>query len=130
MAQGAPAAEARYQGLTLAASSALLISLIILEYALWLPRYLTWPWWADHDVFATMARGWDAGLKPYRDLIGNNFPGSIYLFWMVGKLCGWGNSLAYNAFDALLLGGFGAAVLAWSRRRFGTWLPGAVTLLR
>ena len=55
--------------------------------------------------------GWDAGLKPYRDLIGNNFTGSIYLFWMVGKLCGWGNSLAYNAFDALLLGGFGAAVV-------------------
>jgi hypothetical protein len=128
MAQGTPAAEARYQGLTLAASSALLISLIILEYALWLPQYLTWPWWADHDVFATMAQGWDAGLKPYRDLIGNNFPGTIYLFWMVGKLCGWENSFAYNAFDALLLGGFGAAVLAWSRRQFGTWLPGAVTL--
>jgi hypothetical protein len=128
MAQGAPVAEARYQGLTLAASSALLIGLIILEYAFWLPQYLTWPWWADHSVYATMAQGWDAGLKPYRDLIDNNFPGSIYLFWMVGKLCGWGNCSAYNAFDALLLGGFGAAVLGWSRRRFGTWLPGAVTL--
>jgi hypothetical protein len=47
----------------------------------------------------------------------------------VGKLCGWGNTSAYNAFDALLLGGLGVAILAWSRRRFGTWLPGAVTVL-
>ena len=85
------------------AVTGLLIGLAALEYALWLPQYLTWPWWADHDVFATMALGWDAGLRPYRDLIGNNFPGTIYMFWIVGKLCGWGNTSAFNAFDALLL---------------------------
>ena len=131
MAQGTLAAEAvevRYPHRTLAVISVLLIGLAVLEYALWLPQYLTWPWWADHDCYATMAQGWDAGLRPYRDLICNNFPGEVYLFWIVGKLCGWGNTWAYNAFDALLLGGFGVAVLAWSRRRFGTWLPGAVTL--
>jgi hypothetical protein len=109
--------------------SGLLIVLAAAEYTVWLPGYLTWPWWADHDVFATMALGWDAGLRPYRDLLGNNFPGTIYLFWIVGKLCGWGNRSAYNAFDALLLGGLGVAILAWSRRRFGTWLLGAVTVL-
>ena len=51
---------------------------------LWLPEYLSWPWWTDHDVFATMARGWDAGLLPYRDLKGTNFPGTMYLFWLLG----------------------------------------------
>ena len=108
--------------------SAVLIGLAALEFALWLPQYLTWPWWADHDVFATMALGWNAGLRPYRDLVGNNFPGTIYFFWIVGKLAGWGNVVAYNAFDASLLGVLGIATLLWSRRRFGGWLPGAVTL--
>src|SRR5208337_4586464 len=108
--------------------SAVLIGLAALEFALWLTQYLTWPWWADHDVFATMALGWNAGLRPYRDLVGNNFPGTIYFFWIVGKLAGWGNVVAYNAFDASLLGVLGIATLLWSRRRFGGWLPGAVTL--
>lgn len=113
---------------TLKALTVLLIGLVALEYGLWLPQYLTWPWWADHDVFASLAQGWDSGLKPYRDLLGNNFPGAIYLFWIAGKLCGWGNTAAYNGLDALLNSVFGIAVLAWSRRRLGTWLPGAVTL--
>jgi len=111
-----------------AVGSVVLIGLAALEFALWLPQYLTWPWWADHDVFATMALGWSAGLRPYRDLVGNNFPGTIYFFWIVGKLAGWGNVVAYNAFDAILLGVLGLATLFWSRRRFGVWLPGAVTL--
>jgi hypothetical protein len=111
-----------------AAGSMALIALAVLEFVVWLPPYLTWPWWADHDVFATMAMGWSEGLRPYRDLIGNNFPGTIYFFWIVGKLAGWGNEAAYNAFDAILLGALGLATLFWSRRRFGAWLPGAVTL--
>ena len=58
----------------------------------WIPHYLTWPWFADHDVFATLALGWEHGQLPYRDLSGNNFPGSIYLFWLLGKLFGWGRT--------------------------------------
>src|SRR4051812_15907535 len=48
----------------------------------WVPHYLAWPWYADHDVFATMARAWDAGRLPYRETLGNNFPGTIYMFWL------------------------------------------------
>lgn len=33
----------------------------LLQLITWIPHYLTWPLWADHDVFATLARGWDAG---------------------------------------------------------------------
>ncbi len=108
--------------------AALLIGLASFEYVLWLPQYMASPWWADHDVFATLAQGWDAGLRPYRDLLGNNFPGTIYFFWIVGKTCGWGNTFAYNLFDGVLLAAFGCSILVWSRRRFGDWLPGAVTL--
>src|SRR5262245_55198783 len=46
----------------------------LIQLATWVPHYLTWPLWADHDVFATLARGWDAGLLPYRDLACNQFP--------------------------------------------------------
>ncbi len=123
----APVGMRGSRGLT-AVASVLLIGLAVLEFALWLPQYLTWPWWADHDVFATMALGWNAGLRPYRDLVGNNLPGTIYFFWIVGRLAGWGNVAAYNAFDAILFGVLGLATLFWSRRRFGVWLPGAVTL--
>ena len=42
--------------------------LCVAQICVWLPSYLTLPWFADHDVFATMAQGWDAGLLPYRDL--------------------------------------------------------------
>jgi hypothetical protein len=109
-------------------AAALFIGLAALEYALWLPQYLASPWWADHDVFATLAQGWDSGLRPYRDLLGNNFPGTIYFFWLVGKTWGWGNTWAYNVFDGVLLAAFGAATLLWSRKRLGDWLPGALTL--
>ena len=112
-----------------AVASTVLIGQAALELALWIPQYLTWPWSSDHDVFATMALAWSHGLRPYRDLVGDNFPGTIYLFWIVGKLAGWGNVLAYNAFDAILLGVLGLATLCWSWRRFGGCLPGAVTLL-
>jgi len=123
----APVGTSGSRGLSTVAS-VVLIGLAVLEFALWLPQYLTWPWWADHDVFATMALGWNAGLRPYRDLVGNNFPGTIYFFWIVGRLAGWGNVVAYNAFDATLFGVLGLTTLLWGRRRFGVWLPGAVTL--
>lgn len=109
--------------------SASLVTLAALQIAIWLPQYLTWPWWADHDVFGTMALGWSRGLLPYRDLRGNNFPGSIYLFWIAGTLFGWGKTSPFYAFDALLLVSSVVALLFWSRRRFGSRLPGAVGAL-
>ena len=65
-----------------------LLGLCAFQLATWVPHYLTWPWFADHDVFATLALGWEHGQLPYRDLAGNNFPGTVYLFWIVGKLFG------------------------------------------
>jgi hypothetical protein len=98
--------------------------LLAIHVVTWVPHYLTWPWWADHDVFATMARGWDAGLLPYRDLIGNNFPGTIYLFWAIGRVFGWGTIVPFYALDAALIVGLAALMVAWSVRRFGRALPG------
>jgi hypothetical protein len=100
--------------------------LLAVQVATWVPQYLTWPWWADHDVFATMARSWDAGLLPYRDMLCNNFPGTIYLFWGLGRAFGWGNTSAFYAFDAALVVGFAGLTVAWSVRRFGRALPGLV----
>lgn len=102
------------------------VALGVLQLAAWIPHYLTWPWWSDHDVFATMALGWERGLLPYRDLASNNFPGTIYLFWLAGRLAGWGRTWAFYALDAGLVVGLGLAMLAWSRARFGRILPGAV----
>lgn len=96
----------------------------VVQVATWAPNYLTWPWWADHDVFATAARGWDEGTAPYRDLKGNNFPGTTYVFWVLGKVFGWGHTPSFWAFDVALLAAFGAVLWAWSRRSFGTTLPG------
>lgn len=108
--------------------SALIALLCLWELATWAPNYLTWPLWADHDVFATAARAWDAGMLPYRDLRGNNFPGTTYIFWILGKLVGfgWAQAPAFYGFDAALVLGFGAALLSWSARRFGGLLPGLV----
>jgi hypothetical protein len=91
----------------------------------WIPHYLTWPWWSDHDVFATLAQGWSEGRLPYRDLRANNFPGTIYLFWAIGRIAGWGQTSPLYALDAALLLSLGAALLAWSRAVFGRLLPGA-----
>ena len=106
-----------------------LVLVCFLQLLTWLPHYLTWPLWADHDVFATIARGWDAGRLPYRDLYCNQFPGAIYLFYILGRITGWGGSAAIYAFDAgaiLLLGG---GLALWSRRVFGRTLPGLVGYL-
>jgi hypothetical protein len=97
-----------------------------IQLATWIPHYLTWPWFADHDVFATLALGWEHGQLPYRDLAGNNFPGTIYLFWIVGKLFGWGRTVPFYAVDVSFALIFGVLLLVWSRRRFGRVLPGIV----
>jgi len=98
------------------------------QWLAWAPQYLTWPWFADHDVFASLARSWDAGLRPYRDVRCNNFPGTIYLHWALGHAFGWGRTVPFFALDAGLLLPFGALMLAWSRRRFAGLLPGAIGL--
>jgi hypothetical protein len=92
----------------------------------WIPQYLTWPWYVDHDHFAMVAQLWDSGRLPYRDFYTMQFPGEIYLFWAVGKLFGWGNTVAYWAVDAAFVVAFGALLVAWSARRLGGALPGLV----
>ena len=69
------------------------------------------------------------GFFPYRDLIGNNFPGTIYLFWVLGKVFGWGHLPPLYAVDAALLVALGLMLWLWSRARFQTALPGIVGYL-
>ncbi|HWE40596.1 MAG TPA: hypothetical protein VG406_28875 [Isosphaeraceae bacterium] len=97
---------------------------VVVALATWLPHYLTWPMSRDHDTFATLAQGWDAGRRPYRDVKAYNFPGQIYLCWALGKTVGWGRPRAFFAADAALVVALVATLRAWSRRRFGTTLPG------
>jgi hypothetical protein len=104
----------------------LVLALCTFQLATWIPHFLTWPFFVDHDVFSTLAFGWDSGLRPYRDLRENNFPGTIYLFWAVGKVFGWGRTAPVFAMDASFVVAFGVALLLWSRRRFGRLLPGAI----
>lgn len=99
-------------------------ALCLVQIACWAPHYLTWPWWADHDVFATMAQAWSRHELPYRDMKGNNFPGTIYVFWALGTLFGWGRTVPFYAADVALLVGLGVVLFGWSRRRFGRALPG------
>jgi hypothetical protein len=103
--------------------------LCLLQLLTWVPHYLTWPLWADHDVFATLARGWEAGLLPYRDLCCNQFPGAIYLFWILGRVAGWGGSAPIYAFDAGAVILLGLVLVLWSKRLFGRALPGIVGYL-
>src|SRR5262245_51988624 len=100
--------------------------LVIVQAACWVPHYLTWPLYADHDVFATVAQAWDAGLLPYRVAYCNNLPATIYVFFLLGKAFGWGNSVAFLGLDAALVVAFGALLVAWGRTRLGSWLPGLV----
>ena len=106
--------------------SAALIVVALVQLASWLPHYLTWPYWADHDVAATSARSWDLGVLPYRDFHMNGFPGETYLFYALGKLGGWGRSPVFYGFDAGFLLVFLGTLVAWSLRRFGRGLPGLV----
>lgn len=96
--------------------------LVVVAY--WLPGRLTWPLWTDHDVFAVLAQGWDAGELPYRNRPTTNFPGPIYQAWIYGKLFGWGGSKPIYLFDAILIATAGIACAVWSRVRLGWWLPG------
>ncbi len=105
--------------------TAAVAALAALQVLTWLPHYLTWPYWADHDVFATAARAWADGRPPYRDTVGNNFPGTIYLFYGLGTLVGWGKPRAWYALDAGILLTVCASLWFWSARRFGRLLPGA-----
>ena len=92
----------------------------------WLPSYLTWPWQNDSEHFAMLAQLWDAGKLPYRDMFSTQFPGEIYIHYLLGKAFGWGNTAAYYAFDAALVIVFGILLVAWGRRRNGALLPGLI----
>ncbi len=100
--------------------------LILAQLASWVPQYLTWPYYADHDVFASAARDWDAGRLPYRDSFCNNLPGTIYVFYLLGKAFGWGKTASFFAFDAALVAGFMALIVVWGHRCLRAWLPGLI----
>jgi hypothetical protein len=92
----------------------------------WAPAYVTWPYCRDEDAYATIAMGWDRGDLPYRDVKAYNFPGHMYLHWMIGHAFGWGRTASFYALDALMVAGLGVALAAWGRRRLGGMLPGLV----
>ena len=104
--------------------SALTASACVILFLSWFPHYLMWPWWPDLDAFATLALGWESGIKPYRDVTAYNFPGQTYEFWILGKTFGWGRTWPIYLFDGCLLLSFGAILVAWSRNRLGRALPG------
>ena len=106
--------------------TSVLVTLCVVMIAVWLPHYLTWPWWPDLDTYAAIAQGWDAGIRPCRDVAIFNFPGQIELFWLLGKSFGWGRTSPIYVVDAALLVLLGLVMSAWSRRGFGRSLPGLV----
>ena len=107
--------------------SAVVASWCLVLLAGWLPHYLTRPWHVDSDHFAMLAQLWDsAGKVPYRDVFTMQFPGEIYLYWALGKLTGWGNTVAFNAVDAGMVVSLCLLMTAWSRRQFRTALPGLI----
>lgn len=102
------------------------IALLIVS---WLPHYLIWPLWPDAHAYAALAIGWENGIEPYRDVQTFNFPGQIYVFWILGKVFGWDQTWAFYAADAALIGTVGAALIYWSRRVFGEAISGAIGFL-
>src|SRR5271165_1396242 len=78
----------------------------------WLPSYLTWPWQNDSEHFAMLAQLWDSDKLPYRDMFSTQFPGEIYIHYFLGKVFGWGNTVAFYAFDAALVIVFGILLVA------------------
>jgi hypothetical protein len=109
---------------------AMVVSLVCVGFLIgWVPHYLTWPWSADEDTYATLALSWDRGILPYRDIISFNFPGHTYLFWVLGKLFGWGRTIPFYAFDASCVVLLGVILVAWSRRQLDGALPGLVGYL-
>ncbi len=133
MAQPAPSSAPNDRPATGRAPTVLAAALVVALVAGWLPHYLTWPWWTDLDTHATLALGWSRGVLPYRDVISFNFPGQLEGLWLLGQVFGWGRPAVPYAADAMLLLGFVALLVVWSRRRLGGALPGligAVALLR
>ncbi len=78
----------------------------------WAPHYLTWPWWADVDQFAVSALSWRAGLVPFRDQADFDFPGPIYLLYLLGLIFGWDHTAPFYAADAAMVVGLGIALAA------------------
>lgn len=95
----------------------------------WGPAYLTWPFWIDHDVCAGLAKSWNDGIFPWRDRATCQFPGEIYLFWVLGRVFGWGRPTLFFAVDLGMLLILGGATLVWSQRRLGGVLPGLIAYL-
>lgn len=92
----------------------------------WAPHYLTWPWCRDEDSFFLLALDWRRGVLPYRDVRAYNFPGHIYLHWLIGTLPGRGGTVPFYALDAAAVAGLGAASAWWGRRRLGSAAAGLV----
>ncbi len=73
-----------------------------------------------------LAQLWDAGKLPYRDMFSTQFPGEVYILYLLGKGFGWGNTVAYYAFDAALVIAFLILLVVWGHRRTGGYLPGLI----
>jgi hypothetical protein len=99
-------------------------AIIIVLVAPWAPLYVQWPRWSDHEHFASLAFGWSHGLLPYRDFININFPGEVYLFWVLGHVCGWSAEWSIYAFDLACLAAFAGFLLVWSKRVAGDYVAG------
>ena len=95
----------------------------------WVPHYLVWPWARDHETFAVLAQSWEEGILPYRDIRAYNFPGAIYIAWVLGKVFGWGHTVPLHAFDAGCVVLLGLVLAVWSRRRLGGAIPGLIGYL-
>ena len=95
----------------------------------WVPHYLVWPWARDHETFAVLAQSWEEGILPYRDIRAYNFPGAIYIAWVLGKVFGWGHTVPLHAFDAGCVVVLGLVLAVWSRRRLGGAIPGLIGYL-
>ncbi len=104
----------------------LLCLVIAAAFVTWAPHYLVWPLWTDHDHVLAMARGWDLGRLPWRDLLTYQFPGEIELAWLIGRLLGWDNPIGFYLADLALLSAFATLIWAWGKRQS---LPVAAILL-
>lgn len=106
-----------------------LATLCVVQFISWVPHYLTWPLYADHDVFASVAREWNAGKLPYREALCDNFPGPIYLAWIADRIGGPMRTRPLYALDATLLATVAAAAVVWSKRELGSTLPGWIMII-
>jgi len=104
----------------------ILCIIMALWFLLWAPHYLYWPWWMDLEHFSVSAHAWDQGIKPYRDLIDFNFPGPIYIMWMLGKLFGWDHPMAANFLDVMVCVGLSCLTIRWSKRVFDSSTAGLI----